>query len=148
MKSKALFLLVIFLLHTVVAFACSLHLGSNLGPSSEKDHEHGSHLHSSDHHHPEDQSDHHLPNRDSLQALDDNKDTCCQDEVEEFNLLAKSLSSVGKIDLKAPVYLLLPPFFWCFDQLAIEQSKIIFFIADRKPPSSVDIRVSISSFLI
>ncbi|MES2419091.1 MAG: hypothetical protein V4541_12955 [Bacteroidota bacterium] len=148
MKGKALFLLVIFLLHTVVGLACSLHLGSALQPSPSKGHEHASHVHSADHHHPEGQSDHYLAGFDSLQAPADNVDVCCQDEVEEFSLLDKNLIHVGKIDLKAPVHLLLPSFFYCFDQLAIEQSKTTFFITDRKPPSSVDIRISISSFLI
>lgn len=144
MKGKALFLLVIFLLHTVVGLACSLHLGTDLRPTSTKGHEHDSHVHSSDHHHPAAQSDHHQGNLEPTEPAD----VCCQDEVEELNLLAKSLSAVGKIDLKAPVYLLLSSFYYAFDQLAIEHSKTTFFITDRKPPSSVDIRVSISSFLI
>lgn len=111
MKGKALFLLVIFLLHTVVGLACSLHLGSALQPSPSKGHEHASHVHSADHHHPEGQSDHYLAGFDSLQAPADNVDVCCQDEVEEFSLLDKNLIHVGKIDLKAPVHLLLPSFF-------------------------------------
>ncbi|WP_110829368.1 hypothetical protein [Pedobacter nutrimenti] len=148
MKGKALFLLVIFLLNTVVGVACALHLSPDFDSSEVEAHEHGTHTHSNDHHHSADKATSSLLKLASLQNLTAKEHACCKDDVNTFNLSAKNISSAGNTDLKVPVYFILPQFFSPNLQVVRAKSKTTIFATYRKPPSSVDIRVSISSFLI
>lgn len=148
MKGKALFLLVIFLLNTVVGVACALHLSPDFGASEVKAHDHGTHTHSNDHHHSADKATGSLLKLASLQNLTAKAPVCCKDEVNTFNLLAKNVSSTGNTDLKVPVYFILPQFLSPYLQVVRSKSRTTIFEKYRKPPRSVDIRVSISSFLI
>jgi hypothetical protein len=148
MKVKALFLLVIFLLNTVVGVACALHFSPNFNFSEPVPYDHGAHTHSNEDHHSSVEATGTTLKLVSLQTFTAKAPVCCKDEVNSFNLLAKNISSAGNIDLKAPVYFILPQFFSPYLQIVREKSKTTIFATYRKPPPSVDIRVSISSFLI
>ena len=148
MKGKALFLLIVFLLNTVVGFACALHLSSNFDSSEVEAHKHGTHTHSNDDDHSVDKATSSLLKFTSLQNLTAKEQACCKDDVNAFNSLTKNISSAGNTTLKIPVYFILPQFFSPYVQVVYARSKTKIYSKYRKPPSPVDIRVSISSFLI
>ena len=106
---RALFLLIVFSLNTVVGFACSI--GIDLGynsshhqpsssPPTEKTHSHKAkhkHSHGVSHH---DSDKHKMASR----TAKDTQDDCCANDVTKFIQLDKSVVK-SNLNLKAPTFL-------------------------------------------
>lgn len=119
---KAMFLLVVFLLNTVIGFACSVGLEE-------------------DHHHHGLAANHHSPKK--------HKENCCKDEVTKLVKEDKLVDSKGAVNLKPMVYFIVPTSFYHFDALAlaITAPSTRYFVRSYHPPIE-DIRISIQSFQI
>ncbi|NRF40105.1 HYC_CC_PP family protein [Pedobacter foliorum] len=141
---KAVFLLVVFLLNTVVGFACTVGL--------EENHDH--HLHNAsvanphkhnheeaEHHHDGLAADHHSAKKD--------KENCCKDEVAKLLKEDKLAAAKSAVNLQPMVFITVPVSFYQFDTLALLRSapSIRYFVRSYHPPIG-DIRISIQSFQI
>lgn len=108
-KIRALVLLIVFSLNTVVGFACSI--GVDMGYNSHH-HQHGkkhSHKHKNNH-----------VSRVSIKPTDaKSNDDCCSNDVTKFSLLDKSVAA-NNLLLEAPVFLL--PFTTTFLSQSINES--------------------------
>ncbi|WP_316753247.1 HYC_CC_PP family protein [Pedobacter gandavensis] len=146
---KAVFLLVVFLLNTVVGFACAVTM-QNGTPQQEQHateshkhtgHDHANHDHSksADAHH--DLTDHHTTKKD--------KDECCKDEVTK--LLKEDKVSPSKItfSIQPVTFFALLPTYYQLNALAssVYQPNTKYFVRSYHPPTW-DIRISIQSFQI
>jgi hypothetical protein len=172
-KLKAAFLLTVFALNTVVAFACSL--GLNMG-YNEKHHNAekvqpvaAAHSHShapgtKPHHHNTRETHSHDSNakhgHDSKHSHGDNAvathynekssssdDDCCTDTAIKFQSEDKKLQQSQTVDIKAPVFVAFLSAFLGFDlapQKATTATKFV--VPQFYPPP--DIRIAIRSFLI
>jgi hypothetical protein len=150
---KALLLLTVFSLNTVVSFACSFggifhnfhHKHSLItvqGHSSKGDH---FHKHGHEHKHVHDQST--APNHGSTDPSD-SKGNCCSDSVVELQKLDKSVSR----SIEAPDIISISIHIAAYSQLfsvqAVEET--LFATSDRwRPPTTIqDLRIVIQSFQI
>ncbi len=161
MKSKALFLLVIFLLNTLVGFACALQIEykSQGSKSEEHVHDHSSHAHDSassadiahnhgSHKHSGNrETAHKKPELNHSQSGSAEDGSCCQDEVRKFYSLDKIAPQSGKIIAKPPV-LDITGFY--YTPLAVLPIKKGFdkYLDNRQRPPTNDIRIAIQSFQI
>lgn len=149
-KIKAAFLLTVFALNTVIAFACSV--GLDMG-YNKKHHQTGqaetaialSHCeakNSNGHHHNKAMAGHHEKNFPS-------KDDCCNKNAVELQQIDKNFSHAEKIDLSAPVLLLALQFAYNINLLHNGEgtSTNHYFVRTYHPPIP-DIRVAIQSFQI
>jgi hypothetical protein len=130
MKSKALLLLFIFLLNTVVGFSCALHM-------SHHEHHHGNAV-------VVHQDQKHLPNETTVSK----NDPCCQGAVNNFISLAKLVPQSGKIIIQSPIVYIGS---YCqFPSITLPGVKSVHqtFIDERQRPPTTDIRIKIQSFLI
>lgn len=140
---KAVFLLVVFLLNTVVGFACAVSMqnGTRQQQHATESHEHTDHDHakSADPHH--DLTDHHAPKKD--------KDECCKDEVTK--LLKEDKVSPSKItfSIQPVTFFALLPTYCQLNALAssVYQPNTKYFVRSYHPPTR-EIRISIQSFQI
>ncbi|SMC56867.1 HYC_CC_PP family protein [Pedobacter nyackensis] len=138
---KAMFLLVVFLLNTVVGFACAVGMEdrntSNLDYHTVKD------THTHEHNGPDhkDLTDHHRSKKE--------KDHCCKDEVTK--LLKEDKVSPSKItfSIQPVTFFTLLPTYCQLDVLAssVYQPSTKSFVRSYHPPIR-DIRISIQSFQI
>ncbi len=152
MRTKALFLLVIFLLNYVVGIACALEKEIKLIP--EEDHSHStsaSQSHSSDHSHVGEQS-HHTEeaakkslNSTTSNSKDDNG--CCTDEVTKFDSLDKNTNQFGKIEIKTSVTSFLITNYPSLNSFQ-ESKGFSKYFANRQRPPNTNIRIFIQSFQI
>ena len=172
-KLKAAFLLTVFALNTVVAFACSL--GLNMGynenhhnaekvqpVASAHSHSHAPgtkpHHHNTPATHSHDGTAKH--NHDSNHSHDNNatashqhekgssnNDDCCTDTAIKFQSEDKKLQQSQNVDIKAPVFVAFLSAFLGLD-LAPERATTAtkFLVPQFYPPP--DIRIAIQSFLI
>ena len=171
MKFKALFLLTVFLLNNMVGFACALTMDadhheepvvqekhsplSSAKQNSEQIkpplqdnpiHDHGSHEHAK----PSDPNSQ-IPvavNK-QIASIASSDDACCQDAVNSFTSLSKLIPQKGSFDIKAPVfdrYILYQ--LSTLLKLAINEPATVYFVSAKEPPPTLDIRISIQSFLI
>lgn len=132
MKSKAVFLLVIFLLHSLIGFGCVLAMG-------EDDHDHGD-GHSHQHKHTG-----LVPLKEAnLTATD----LCCKTLVNDLVIQSKLIPESTKVQLALPVL-------WLSDYvyaLTVPSTEVIpnhYRYADqRERPPDKDIRIAIQSFQI
>ena len=162
MKTKALFFLVIFLLNTLVGFACTLHLeyASPKKKANGHTHDHSAHTHhdsasqedanhhdSHNHHSPKNKTAHTSTGHTHSQAGSAEDDSCCQDEVSKFYSLDKIAPHSEKIIAKAPV---LDIIIFCYNPLATLHivKGSIKYIDNRQRPPTRDIRIAIQSFQI
>lgn len=161
MRFKALFLLVIFLLNTLVGFACAIqieyksqenkvkghahdhssHAHDSASPADIA-HNHGSHKHSDNH-----ETAHKKPELNHSQSGSAEDSSCCQDEVSKFYSLDKIAPQSVKIIAKPPV-LDITGFY--YTPLAVLPIKKGFdkYIDNRQRPPTNDIRIAIQSFQI
>lgn len=148
---KAVFLLVVFLLNTVIGFACTVGL--------EEDHDRHlhdaqvTHLHKhdhvgSDHHHSKSEHHHHDLAADQHSAKKD-KENCCKDEVIKLLKEDKLVAAKSAVNLQPMVFVTVPASFYQFDALASSTAapNIRYFVRSYHPPIR-DIRISIQSFQI
>lgn len=144
MKSKALFLLVIFLLNTIVGFACAV--TTETGHSHWKGHFHNQVAHK--HQHSTHQPTHPHSVRKKQANDKTEKHGCCKDEVSKFNSVAKIAGQASKIDTKAPVLDLNPIFFAGEPEVIVKSAGYSNYIANRQRPPNSKIRILIQSFQI
>ena len=143
MKSKALFLLVTFLLNSIVGFACAITMEAAHSHSVAHSHRQTAHTHQhSTHQHAHSNS---VANKQGGDKSD--KHGCCKDEVSKFNSLAKIAGQAGKIDTKVPV-LDLTPIFFAGEPVTIKSAGYSNYIANRQRPPNSKIRILIQSFQI
>ena len=139
MKSKALFLLSIFLLNTLVGFSCALHM-------SHKDNDEGAEYH--EHHHGSLRTLTHQKNTNSSIVYIGKDEPCCQGAVNNFVSLAKLVPQSGKVIIQVPLifigsYYQLP----LITSLGVITRRQISFDERQRPPTP-DIRIVIQSFQI
>lgn len=159
MRCKALFLLVIFLLNTLVGFACALQIryASPENKVNGRAHDHSSHSHefdateikpkhSSHSHQPANHENAHkkLAHTNSESA---EGNYCCQDEVIKFHSVDKIVSQFGSVVLKIPVIDIAIFQFTLLAALPVKKGFAKYIDNRQRPPTS-DIRVSIQSFQI
>lgn len=153
MRLKALFLLVIFLLNTLVGFACALQIEyQSQEKIASKHHNHSSHAHNSSsskiaHNHDSHASaDHDIAHKHSEDSSDEDS-SCCKDEVNKFYSLDKIAPQSGKIIAKAPVSEIVLFYYIPLNALHIEKGYSKYIDNRQRPPTS-DIRIAIQSFQI
>lgn len=144
---KAVFLLVVFSLNTMVGFACAI--GVNMGFNKDHHPETVSRMHvhanGKKHHHPEKSASHHhqQPNKSEKQ-----KGGCCKDIVTTFSQTDKSLPHLAPF--VSPVFF--SSFITSFYSTDISYSSparksVRYFVSDHHPPIP-DIRIAIQSLQI
>ena len=171
MKFKALFLLTVFLLNSMVGFACALTMDADhheepavqekhsplnsakqnsqqLKPPLQDNpiHDQGSHEHAK----PSDlNSQIPVAVNKQIASIASSDDACCQDAVNSFTSLLKLIPQKGNLNIKLPVFDI---FFYyqlsTLIKLAINESAKVYFVSAKEPPPTLDIRISIQSFLI
>lgn len=141
MKSKAIFLLVIFLLNTVVGFGCALGM-------EEDHHEDQSphHVHKANNHH---HSDGHEHKTSPISGQNFSKeDPCCKTLVNDLVTQSKLVPENGKVQVVLPI-MWLPDYFYALlvpvTDVELDQSV---YIDHRERPPNEDIRIVIQSFQI
>jgi len=146
MKSKAIFLLVIFLLNTVVGFACAL------GTEEIHDNDNHSHTKAAVHEHKDHQHNHakgHEHQMTSTPGLDPLKeDPCCKKVVNELTIQSKLIPETAKVLVNLPViWLANYPYTLLVPTSSIERGQSGYIDHRYRPPNE-DIRISIQSFQI
>ncbi len=144
MKGKAVFLLVIFLLNTVVGFGCALAMDSN---HDDENHSHAKSAAHVDKGHSHEHGDEHKSP--PLSGLNFSKeDPCCKKVVNELTIQSKLMPETAKVLVVLPVvwltnyaYTLLVP----VSSIEPDQSG---YVDHRYRPPNEDIRISIQSFQI
>lgn len=137
MKSKALLLLFIFLLNTVVGFSCALRMSHD---DHEKAPEHHGH-----HHNTAVLAHHQIPLGNTTVSADA---PCCQGAVNNFISLAKLVPSSGHILLQAPFAYVNYSFQSALAVLPVIKLGRLIVIDERQRPPNDDIRITIQSLLI
>lgn len=145
MKSKAIFLLVIFLLNTVVGFGCTL----GMEVSHDENHSHAKaapHVHKDhDHHHTGGDEHKTAP----VSGLNFSKeDLCCKNLVNDLVTQSKLVPESGKVQVVLPV-MWLPDYSYALliPVTGIEVDQRIY-VDQRERPPNKDIRIVIQSFQI
>lgn len=148
-QRKATFLLIVFLLNTVVGFACSV--GMNMGPvkSHHHDQEVENHDHQSDHgdgqkeDHSSSVNDHHSSETEKT------TDDCCTDQVQKIERADKLSPPVSEFSIDQPFYTLIFPNYILLEasvsSLYLLRPK--YHVRDDHPPIP-DIRIAVQSFQI
>lgn len=146
MKSKAIFLLVIFLLNTVVGFGCALGM--------EGDHNDENHSHpESAHHVHKDQNHHHsgVHEHKTTPISGQNfskEDPCCTTLVNDLVTQSKLVPENGKVQVVLPI-MWLPDYSYALlipvTDVELDQS---LYVHHRERPPNEDIRIVIQSFQI
>jgi len=145
MKNKAIFLLVIFLLNTVVCFACAVgmerdtHGESHLHVSSKKDNHKHSHQRHGGHVHEDGGSK-------GLGLA--KEEPCCKTLVNVLVIQGKLVPQSVKIQAILP-FLLLPDYHYNFliSSFRLDPDKSVYARQRGRPPNK-DIRIAINSFQI
>ena len=141
-KIRALVLLTIFSLNTVLGFACSV--GVDMGYNTHH------HAHGEKHSHKQDHKHNHL-NSISVKFTDaSSKDDCCSNDVTRFSLLDKSVAA-NNLLIEAPVFIL--PFTSTFLSQSINESGLAVnsrfqFVRRSSFLNDTDIQMAIRRFQI
>lgn len=130
-QRKAAFLLIVFLLNTVVGFACSV--GMEMGTVES-------------HHHSQGDKDHH---HDHSSKTEKTTDDCCTDQVQKIERADKLSPPVVEFSSYQPFYTLIFPNYFLVEASvsALEISRPKHPDRDYHPPIS-DIRIALQSFQI
>ncbi|RAJ28116.1 hypothetical protein [Pedobacter cryoconitis] len=146
MKSKAIFLLVIFLLNTIVGFGCALGMDGNHNDEGHSHAQSTAHVHK-DH-------DHHLAIGHEHKSAPvpgvnfSKQDLCCKTLVNDLVTQSKLVPGSSKVLVVLPV-LWLPDYSYGLlipeTVLELDQS---FCVDQRERPPNKDIRIVIQSFQI
>jgi len=141
-RFKAILLLTVFLLNTVVGFACAVGLDMSFNSTHHHEHEEtevietkGSHHHAGVNHH------HHHQKKE--------KDNCCNDNVIKLVQTDKSLSPVQDFNITPAFFIVFVSTFYNIDILASFRAKANsrYLVRSYHPPIP-DIRIAIQSFQI
>jgi len=144
MKSKALFLLVTFLLNTIVGFACAVTMETGHSHSEGHSYSPVAHKHQNSTH--QNAHAHSVTKKDANDKAE--KHGCCKDEVSKFNSITKIVGQASKIDTKEPVLDLTPIFFAGKPEVIFKSSGYSNYLANRQRPPNSKIRILIQSFQI
>ncbi|QEM06151.1 hypothetical protein DIU31_022510 [Mucilaginibacter rubeus] len=141
MRKKAVFLLFIFLLNSLVGLGCTLRQSFQDLPH-HNDHEVVIHaLHNSNH------ADHFLTEKNNHPVLQNEDEACCQNSTARFNSLAKETPQGNKVSFESPQNIFFPcnPLIVRFTSFlpAIKNSKKV----SQWPPSWT-MRIAIQRFQI
>ncbi len=151
---RALFLLLVFSLNTIVGFACSV--GIDMGYNS-KHHQHNSsdasskcHSNKSDQKHAHETSQKHDHQHKNTGTGEDTPDDCCANDVTRFIQLDKSIVK-NNLDLPAPIFLL--AFTSAFiepvlNEIILANNAGLQLVRRRCSIYDTDIRIAIQSFQI
>lgn len=145
MKSKAIFLLVIFLLNTVVGFGCALAMDGN-DHDENHSHEKTNHTHK-DHNHDHLKGHEHKSTPISDQNLA-NEDHCCKTLVNDLVTQSKLVPESGKVQVVLPVMWLPDYSYALLIPVAVEELDQRVYVDQRERPPNEDIRIVIQSFQI
>jgi hypothetical protein len=131
---KAAFLTIVFLLNTVVGFACAI--GMNM--SFNKDHHQEHHA---KHEHDEKAADHH--------SAKSSKDNCCKDQVSKITKADKLNQQKFNYSLLSPSFFLLPSTIYQLGKVVRFPANVpnTYFVRHCRPPIP-DVRIAIQSFQI
>jgi len=143
----AVFLLLVFLLNTVVGFACAIGLDPYLDHTAHRaaitnQHDHADHHHSDmAHEHDHAHQDHHL--------APEAKDNCCKDEVAKLVKDDKLAPVSETLTLQPLAFIALVPVFHqlSISSICLHTPNNKYFVKSYHPPIR-DIRISIQSFQI
>jgi hypothetical protein len=140
MKRKAIFMLIIFMLNTIVGFGCALHMPAKAHKETAENHrgrpEHKSEI----------VAHHHQPPASGASVS--NKDTCCQGVVNNFISQAKIVPQSGAIVLQAPFIYIGSEHQFSFEPLPGVCIAKLFTLDKRHRPPTDNIRIAIHSLLI
>jgi hypothetical protein len=140
MKSKAILMLFIFMLNTLVGFSCALHMSGKQHEEITENH-HGRHGHK-----PAIAAHHHQLPANGASVSD--KEMCCQASVNNFISQAKVVPQSGTIILQAPFVYIGSEHQFSFEPLPGVDIAKLFTIDKRQRPPTDDIRIAIRSLLI
>jgi hypothetical protein len=142
-RIKAVFLLVVFALNTMVGFACAV--GMEFNSKHHSHHEEGTSQ--TVHHHHEGVKHHH---HDEAAGRSDSKeeDNCCNKNVIQFSQLDKLLAHAINAGIEAPVTLVFLHAFYSSYLSPFAETAKQYRVVRPCFPNSPDIRVSIRSFQI
>lgn len=133
MKSRAIFLLVIFLLNTFIGIGCALGMENS--------------SHSVSHTHNGDKTHQHLSDVKAYLNLSA-EDLCCKNLVNDLVVQSKLIPEIGKVHIVLPV-IWLPAYFYLLPVPVIELELNRSYYTDyRDHPPNRDIRTVIQSFQI
>jgi hypothetical protein len=140
MKNKAIFMLFIFMLNTIVGFGCALHMSGKLYEKTAEKH----------HDRHEDKSEvaghHHQPPANGTSVSD--KEMCCQGSVNNIISQVKIVPQSGTIILQAPFVYIGSEHQFSFEPLrGVDITKLLTVDKRQRPPTN-DIRIAIHSLLI
>jgi hypothetical protein len=147
---KAAFLLTVFALNTVLAFACSL--GVKLGYNNQHHHEAATVKTTADsHNHDSDNSTkhgEHAPAAHHHDKSDAAKDDCCTENALKFQTEDKKLQQAQNTTLKTPVFVAFLSLILGLDLAPIETKTGTKNLIRQYYPPPPDIRLAIQSFQI
>ncbi len=137
MKSKAILLLCVFLLNTVIGFGCALHMSH---PEQQEAAEH--------HQHEGPSCAVHEHSITASGPIVEQNDACCQGAVNHFVSLAKLLPQPGKSIIQVPVVYI--DSYYQFSSVCVPMGKLLHQIPIDVPqrPPTPNIRIVIRSFQI
>lgn len=151
MKSKALLLLVIFLLNISTGFACALRMSMHEKEEASEHHHHKGEEAAEHHHHEQKQvSQHSLQQHPALNGTYSAKeDPCCQGAVNNFNALAKVTPQSNQVILLAP-FIYIDTDYNLFLKPVPDNGKSAQLLSpdERRRPPTQPIRISIQRFQI
>lgn len=146
MKSKAIFLLLTFLLNTVVGFGCALGMEVDRHDETHVYLKTVSHIHKDHDHHHADEAQQKASPASELSFLKEN--LCCKTLVNDLVTQSKLVPESGKVQVALPV-LWLPDYSYALLIPAIDVKLDRSFYVDRRErPPNKDIRIVIQSFQI
>lgn len=142
-KLKAVFLILVFSLNTVVGFACAI--GVDMGFNTTHHHKEEAteiHVHA-------DGSKHHHEKKEHKHSEKDSKDDCCNDKVLKFAQVDKSIPQSLNTGINPIFFTAFTSSFYNIDVLYTSKvsTSAKYFARDHHPPIP-DIRIAIQSFQI
>lgn len=142
---KAVFLLIVFLLNTVVGFACSV----GLGMGAVKAHHHEAKESKAAHHHHQGEDDHHAVKEDHDHSSKKTTEDCCTDQVQKIEKTDKLSPPVLEFSTYQPFYTLIYPNYVLLEASvsSLYTLRPKYFVRDDHPPIP-DIRIALQSFQI
>jgi hypothetical protein len=140
MKNKAIFMLFIFMLNTIVGFGCALHMSGKLHEETAENH-HGRHKDKS-----EVAGHHYQPPANGTSVSD--KEMCCQGSVNNIISQAKIVPQSGTIILQVPFVYIHTNRQFSFEPLPGVDIAELLTVDKRQRPPTNDIRIAIRSLLI
>ncbi|WP_342331621.1 hypothetical protein [Pedobacter sp. FW305-3-2-15-E-R2A2] len=142
---KAVFLLIVFLLNTVVGFACCV----GLGMGAVKAHHHEVKESKAAHHHHQGEDDHHAVKGDHDHSSKKTTEDCCTDQVQKIEKTDKLSPPVLEFSTYQPFYTLIYPNYVLLEASvsSLYTLRPKYFVRDDHPPIP-DIRIALQSFQI